>query len=208
MLHDNKVHELKKMLNQQQNEKEKPKNLEMNDLNLEAARTMAHPEQNEMIPENPPSDTEQPDEITTLKQALTKQKDDFLRKLAEFDNFKKRLEKEKTETIRFANEKIIEELLPILDGLESTLGHIPGDKTDDPLVTGVELVRKQFLAALAKQGLAEVSGEGDSFDPNRHEAIAMEAQEGTEPGLILVTHRKGYMLREKLLRAALVTVSS
>lgn len=146
-------------------------------------------------------------EIETLRESLNAQKNDYLRTLAEFDNFKKRLEKEKIELMKYANQKVIEDVFPILDGLENTLAHVGEDQKQDPLVAGIGLILKQLLQILNKHGLEEISATGQDFDPNLHEAIATQEAQGVAAGKVLTTHRKGYRLKDKLIRATLVTVS-
>lgn len=136
-------------------------------------------------------------------------KEDSLRKLAEMENFRKRLSKEKDDFIKFAGEGILQELLPCLDNLDMSLTHAtPEQLANDPVISGVSLVRKQFLQSLQKFGLEEVGGENQQFDPNLHEAIATQPAVGVSSGTVLIVHRKGYKLAGRLLRAAMVTVSA
>ncbi len=135
-------------------------------------------------------------------------KEDSLRKLAEMENFRKRLSKEKDDFIKFANEGILQELLPCLDNLDMSLKHATAEQLEkDPVISGVGFVLKQFLQTLQKFGLEEVAGENQPFDPNLHEAIATQPAEGVASGVVLIVHRKGYKLAGRLLRASMVTVS-
>lgn len=172
----------------------------------------------EEMPENtesaaaPESSTQatQDDWKTKYEEALKAnetQKDMYLRKVAEFENFRKRLIKEQEEQAKFAGESILTEIIPILDSLEMTLSHAQ-QKTDDPLISGVKLILKQFLQTLEKLGVKEISGEGEIFDPNVQEAIGTEQKEGVASGIVTKIHRKGYVLRGRLIRAAIVTVSA
>ena len=139
---------------------------------------------------------------------LKSAKEESLRKLAEMENFRKRLIKEKDDFVKFANEGVLQELLPCLDNLDMSLQHAtPEQLAKDPVISGVSLVLKQFLQTLQKHGLEEVSGENQPFDPNLHEAIAAKPAEGVASGVVLIVHRKGYKLAGRLLRAAMVTVS-
>ena len=135
--------------------------------------------------------------------------DKLLRVMAEFENFKKRINREREEQIQYANEKLLTELLPPLDDLDRVLDHVPPDASEDvkKFVEGVELSRKTLLATLEKFGLKEVLAIGESFDPSRHEAIATIESEAHEPGNVVAVHRKGYWLGERLLRPAMVTVA-
>jgi len=140
-----------------------------------------------------------------LKKANETQKEMYLRQAAEFENFKKRLSNEQEQHNKYAAEKILEELLPVIDSLEMTLSHI--EDKEGPIASGVELTLKQFLKALEKHGVQQVSGVGEPFNPNHQEAIGTEKQEASEPGVVVTVHRKGYILNGRLVRAAMVTVS-
>ena len=132
--------------------------------------------------------------------------DRFLRLYAEFENYKKRIEKEKEELIKFANEELVKELLPVIDNLERALDQ--SDASDqEALKRGVELTLQQLLSVLRKFGLQQVESVGKTFDPNRHEAVAVEESEEHEEGIVVQEHRKAYFFKDRLLRPALVTVS-
>lgn len=201
MIHDNKVRELKKMLGQDHQNNDAPPPASSGDAST--AQTETPDTLTGDLTESATLKTE----IETLKESLNTQKNDYLRTLAEFDNFKKRLEKEKIELMKYANQKVIEDVFPILDGLENTLAHVGEEQKEDPLVAGVGLILKQLLQILNKHGLEEVPATGQDFDPNLHEAIATQEAQGVPPGKVLTTHRKGYRLKDKLIRATLVTVS-
>lgn len=133
-------------------------------------------------------------------------KEQSVRKLAEYENSRKRLAKEQEEVVKYSNEKILQDIFPVLDSLEMTLAHTdPAAK--NPVVEGVELVLKQFKQILEKHGLTEIGTVGDTFDPNQHEAIGSESKPEFVPGQITQVHRKGYKLKDRLIRAAMVTVS-
>ena len=158
-----------------------------------------------------PQQAASPDEITDLKAKLAKAEETLqenkqatLRAMADFENARKRLEKEKQETIRFGNEKLLHEFLPVLDNLELTLSHATDQK--DPLIEGVKLVVKQFIQVLEKHGVEVISEEG-TFDPHKHEAIGTQESKDHAPGAILSMHRKGYLLGGRLVRPALVTIA-
>lgn len=198
----NKVNELKKMLGQNAN-----KNT--------ADDAVSHTDEEPLMDEDSAASTSDIDQekalllaqVAHFREQLAQQQDEYLRQLAEFDNFKKRLNKEKEEVVKFANENVIGELFLILDGLENTLAHTTEEQKNDPIVNGIELVLRQLLQILKKHGLEEVSGAGEIFDPNVHEAIASIANPDVPSGSIITTHRKGYKLKDRLIRAALVAVS-
>jgi len=135
--------------------------------------------------------------------------DKLLRVMAEFENFKRRMTKEREELVRFGNEKLLSDLLPSLDDLDRVLDHVPPDASDDvkKIAEGIELVRKTLLATLDRYDLKEVPALGETFDPSMHEAIATVESEAHEPDTVMAVHRKGYWLADRLLRPAMVTVA-
>ncbi len=132
--------------------------------------------------------------------------DRFLRQVAEVENLKKRMAREKTEAIRYANESLIRDLLPILDNLERAVDHAKGGN-GKPLQEGVEMVLKGLLDVLNKHGVTQISAKGESFDPEKHEAIAQVESEEHEPNTVVEEHHKGYFLLDRLLRPSLVSVA-
>lgn len=133
--------------------------------------------------------------------------DRFLRQVAELENFKKRTARERGEAIRYANENLMRDLLPVLDNLERAVDHAKGGENGKPLVEGVEMVLKSFLDVLSKHGVTQISAQGESFDPERHEAIAQVESEAHEPNTVIEEHHKGYYLLDRLLRPSLVSVA-
>ncbi len=158
---------------------------------------------------SPPSDANELDALNAKYAEALKQvqehKEQFMRTLAEFENFKKRLKKEHEEFTKYANQKILEDIFPVIDSLEMTLSHV-SDETD-PIASGVALTLKQFLAALEKYGVKQIAGEGEPFDPNLQEAIGTQKVEALGSGIVVNVLRKGYVLSGKLIRAAMVMVS-
>jgi len=160
-------------------------------------------------------------EIAELKDQLAKAQEDleaaqnkskeaqenFVRSYAEMENIKKRLSREKEEMMRYGAEKIFQELLPVLDGLEKTLEHARQTPDVGKLVEGVDLVLKQFLKAGEKFGLSPVPAVGEPFDPNFHEAMGHHESEEHEPDTVVNEYRRGYKFHDRLLRPALVTVA-
>ncbi|KAB2841481.1 nucleotide exchange factor GrpE [bacterium] len=146
---------------------------------------------------------------TALAEAEAKAKDaneKYLRQYAEFDNFRKRIAKEKEEALRYGNEKFVKELLPVLDGLEQALSHAEAsDKR--AIVHGVQLVLRQFLKVLENFGVTPVDSVGLPFDPHHHEAMAHHESEEHEPHTVVNEYRRGYKMHERLIRPSLVTVA-
>ncbi len=133
--------------------------------------------------------------------------DRYLRLQADFDNYRKRVLREKNELYSRANEDIMEELLSVLDHLELALNAVGVDH-DDPVVNGFELVGEQLATTLKKFGLSPIESVGKEFDPNLHEAIMHMPSADVEEDFIVSDARKGYKLGERLLRASQVVVSS
>ncbi|HET9795355.1 MAG TPA: nucleotide exchange factor GrpE [Thermoanaerobaculia bacterium] len=144
-------------------------------------------------------------ELADARREIAELRDRELRKLAEFENFKKRTEREKSDYFRFALGDFFRDLLPVLDNFERALGHAPA-AADDEYRQGIELIYRQFSDALKKRGLTEVPTTG-AFDPNVHEAVAREETAGVEPNTIVAVLQKGYYLNDRLLRPAFVKVA-
>ena len=138
---------------------------------------------------------------------LASLKDQLLRTRAEFDNIRKRLTREKEESLRYANQAILSDLLPLLDHLE--LGLQAATTTTDPasVVAGVKLIQSQFDRFLTDHGVTPIEALGKPFDPNWHEALSQEPSPGKPEGLVLHQRRRGYKIGERLLRpSSVVTV--
>jgi len=129
-----------------------------------------------------------------------------LRSLAEMDNFKKRVQKEKEEQAKYASEKVLSDLLPTLDNLDLALQYASPEC--QAMMEGVRMTRVMLAEALKKHGLSEVGKEGEAFDPQSHEAVGMEKADDDKAGQILRVMQKGYVLNGRLLRPARVIVAS
>jgi molecular chaperone GrpE len=133
--------------------------------------------------------------------------DRFLRQVADLENFKKRTAREKEEAIRYANESLIKDLLPVLDNLERAVDHAKGGGNGKPLLEGIEMVLKGFLDVLNKHGVTQISSKGEPFDPEKHQAIARIESGEHEPNTVVEEHHKGYYLLDRLIRPSLVSVA-
>ena len=131
--------------------------------------------------------------------------DSYLRLAADFDNYRKRVAREHAELVVRANERILNELLPVLDDLERALEAASAHE-EAKLEEGVELVHRSLAALLERHGLTPIETEG-AFDPHVHEALAAQPGEGAEPGSVLQVLQKGYRLGDRVLRPARVIVS-
>lgn len=142
---------------------------------------------------------------------LQKQRDQYydmlLRKSAEFDNYRKRTERERQTLGDAAAAGIVEELLPLVDDLERALEADTGSDATEAYRRGVELIHKQLLDIIRKRGVRAIEALGADFDPHYHQAVSHEPAEGRRDNEILEEFRRGYMLGDKLLRPAMVKVA-
>ncbi len=134
--------------------------------------------------------------------------DRLLRMAADFENYKKRAAKEKEEWTKFANEDLMKALLPFIDNLEKAVAHAEKEgNTTKSLIEGLKLTRQQLLQSLSKFGLSPVESSGKPFDPSVHEAMMVVETDQHEPDRVVEEFRKGYLLNDRLLRPATVSVS-
>ena len=129
----------------------------------------------------------------------------YLRLMADFQNYKKRVEKEKKDLYSYANEKLVTELLAVLDNFERALAH---EDSGDGFKEGMEMIFKQLMDVLEKSGLAEIAALGEDFDPNFHNAVMTEETEEYESGKVSGVLQKGYSLNGKVIRPSMVKVVS
>jgi molecular chaperone GrpE len=154
------------------------------------------------------------EDLTALMQRLQEQEqiaaenhDRYLRTLADFENFRRRSRQEMEDARRFAGEKLISDLLPVLDNFERALQHTEGNSGAEAVREGVLQIQKLLLDTLAKHGVEPVEALGQQFDPQLHEAI-MRVEPGAdqEPGMVAEELRRGYTLQGRLIRPSLVKV--
>lgn len=131
-----------------------------------------------------------------------------LRMAAEMDNFKKRLNREHQEQMRYASEKVLSDLLPALDNLDLAIQYGSTHEACKDMMQGIEMTRKQLLDAVAKSGLTTVGEAGEGFNPEIHEAIGVEANPDLEKGAVSRVLQRGYKLNDRLLRPAKVMVNN
>jgi molecular chaperone GrpE len=149
-----------------------------------------------------------PDEDERLQADLDRFRDLALRSQADFENYKKRAAREKEEAIKYANSALLERLIPIVDNFELGLEAARGDGEDSPVFSGMNMVLKQLMDFLTEHGLQPIDATGQKFDPNLHEAIAHEASAEVPEGVVIRQTRRGYRMRDRLLRPSSVVVSS
>ncbi|WP_443147909.1 nucleotide exchange factor GrpE [Nitrospira sp.] len=133
--------------------------------------------------------------------------DKYLRLAAEFENYKRRAQRDQNDSIRFGNESLLKNLLPIIDNLERAIQCAKDAGTSGPLLEGVELTHKQFLETVAKVGVRQLSTTGNSFDPAIHQAVTQVESENMEPNTVIEEFQKGYLLHDRILRPAMVSVA-
>jgi len=139
------------------------------------------------------------------KAAAEAESERYMRLMAEFQNYKKRAAKEKTDTLQYANEKIVGDLLPVIDNFERALA----TETDDleGYAKGMQLIFEQFKKALENAGLEEIKAMDEDFDPNVHNAVMTDNIEDKDDGKITKVLQKGYKLRDKVVRPSMVAVN-
>ena len=153
------------------------------------------------------TEEESSEEVETDKDENEEQyealKNSFFRLQADFSNYKKRVEREKSQQIKLAGEGVIMKLLPIIDDLDRA---IDNSDEEDEFVQGIALIRDSFLQVLESEGLEVIQSDGETFDPNLHHAVVTEDSD-EEPDTVLETFQKGYRLHDKVIRPAMVKVS-
>jgi molecular chaperone GrpE len=145
--------------------------------------------------------------IAELQAELSKYKDAALRATADLDNYRKRVSRERDESIKYANTAYLERLIPILDNFELGLQAARNVPEAGPILDGLAMVYKQLQDFLANSGVETIDATGQTFDPNLHEALAQEENHQIPEGKVIRQVRKGYRLRDRLLRPANVVVS-
>lgn len=166
--------------------------------------------------------TQEPESLPERKEGLSPEKlevqleektreasenfDKWLRLRAEFENFKKRMQKEKGDLVKFGNENLLKALLPVLDNLSRAIEHGKNAKENSPLLGGVEMTYKEFLNILDRFGVKPVPAVGDVFDPEKHEALSQEESD-QETNRVIAAVQTGYFYHDRLLRPAKVIVS-
>jgi len=154
-----------------------------------------------------------PEQIEDLKSRAAKADENWerlLRTTADFENFKKRAAREKQDALKFANESLIQKLIPLLDNFDMALAAVQNGQTgaaSSSLQSGINMILQQFKSALTEAGLEEVDATGKPFDPNLHEAVSQQETAEVPEGHVVQQLRKGYKLRDRLLRPASVIIA-
>jgi len=152
-----------------------------------------------------------PEEMLDLKSRADRADENWerlLRVTADSENYKKRAAREKTDAIKFANESLIQKLIPVLDNFDMALLAVKSAPTDSPsLQAGITMIHQQLKSALVETGLEEIEAAGKAFDPNFHEAVSQQETNDVPEDHVVQQLRKGYKLRDRLLRPATVIVA-
>jgi molecular chaperone GrpE len=180
-------------------------------------KTTTEPREEDKIPPPPTVKTETPplygeqetdDPIASLQGDLDRFRDLALRTQADFENYKKRAAREREDAIKYANSSLLERLVPIVDNFELGLSAAREEGERSPIFAGMSMVLKQLTDFLAENGLQPIDAVGKKFDPNLHEAIGHEPSDEIREGNVIRQTRRGYRLKDRLLRPAAVVVSS
>ncbi len=152
---------------------------------------------------------EQPleERIKELETELAESRERYLRLYAEFENYKKRVQKDKEEMLKYGTEPLLQELLTVLDNLEMAIQHAEKEVSAESLIQGVELTLKEFRKVLNKYGISEIEAVGKPFDPAYHHAMSEVERSDLDDKTVVEEYRKGYMLKDRTIRPALVAVS-
>jgi molecular chaperone GrpE len=150
-----------------------------------------------------------PDEGAALKEALATEKDRYVRLYAEFENYKKRTGRENDEFRKYANEKVLKEMLPVLDNLERAIVHVKEAPEEGvgKLLEGVELTRKQFADVLARFDVTPIPARDRPFDPQVHQAVSQQETAEAADGTVVEELQRGFFYKERVLRPAMVVVA-
>jgi molecular chaperone GrpE len=154
-----------------------------------------------------PAEATAPD-VEDLKRQLAEKQDRLLRAVAEVDNVKRRTQRERDEYVRYANESLVRDLLPILDNFDRALEAARASREATKVVEGIALIQRELLKVLERVGVTRYSALGERFDPNRHEATGRVVSVNQPPDTVVVEIAPGYLLNGRMLRAAQVLVAA
>jgi molecular chaperone GrpE len=146
-------------------------------------------------------------ELRTAREEASQYKDRWVRERADLENLKKRAARDRQDAVRYGAEHLVRDLLPVVDDLERALAAARDVSGSEPVVAGVELVLQSLMDVLARHGVARVAAAGERFDPSLHEAVSHVPHREVPEGMVVEEHRGGYRLHDRLVRAAMVTVS-
>ena len=183
------------------------KKKEQSENNKQEENKEQHPAVTETEQPNEIEQIEQKENVEDLKKETAELKDKYLRLYADFENYKRLSAKNKVELIKYSNEELVRELLSVIDHLELALQHSSNNEASLALAEGVQMTLKELKTTLEKFGLITIEALGKPFDPFFHHAISQVESEESDEDTVVSEFRKGYMLKDKVLRASLVGVS-
>lgn len=194
-------------MNKRQHKKKENKEVNMEQKETLNAEEMEILENQESEVKETEAEAEEIDEMTKLKQDVEAFNDKYLRLNAEFQNYKRRVEKEKTDLIKYGTEKLMTELLPVVDNFTRAMSLSGVESADAKFVEGLGMIQKSLEEFMAKNGLKKIMAAGEAFDPQCHHAVMTEEKEGCEPDTVIEVLQDGYTLNERVIRPSMVKVS-
>ncbi|GGA32566.1 nucleotide exchange factor GrpE [Psychrobacillus lasiicapitis] len=150
---------------------------------------------------------EEVDELTLVKQQLEEEQNKAIRLRADFENYKRRVQLDKEADYKYRAQSVLSDILPVLDNFERALAVETTSEEAASLAKGVEMVYRSLLDAVKKEGLDQIEAEGVPFDPNFHQAVMQEKDDTKDSGVVLQELQKGYKLKDRILRPAMVKVN-
>lgn len=207
--HNNQIDDNQK-INEQQEQNSEIQNKETLSESLETQQSELIEEQkeNEKGAEEISEMEKLQNEINTLREEVNQWKDKFLRKMAEFENYKKRVAEDQLQLVKYSNEKLIKDLLPIIDDFERALTFSKEELKNNSVLQGVEMIYNKLMKVLSDYGLKKIEAINQPFDFNYHEALLQVPKDGVEPLTIIEEVEKGYLLNDKVIRHSKVIVAS
>lgn len=190
--------------------KDKNKETIEKDLEKESEEEVAEDTKNEESSKNNEEEIKEESSSNENEESVdenAKLKDSLLRLQADFSNYKRRVEKEKADIHKYAAESIIIKLLPVLDNFDRAFKEVQEEDKEDVFTKGIELIRQDLDKILVQEGLEVIESDNQKFDANLHHAVFMEENDEVESEHIIETFQKGYKLKDKVIRPAMVKVS-
>ena len=157
--------------------------------------------------DNPEDGLKPRDPMAALQEELAQSRDLLLRRAADFENYKRRVDRERAEWLQFANEKLLLEMLPILDDLDRSLAAASASQNEDPMYAGIDMIRQKLRKTLEGFGVRAFDSVGQPFSVDLHEALLQVQRDDVEPHTVVEEVQRGYYLNDKVLRHAKVVVS-
>lgn len=189
------------------NEKEEQLTEEMETPEAAEQTEVEQPETAEVETEEVPVEVAEADETEELREQLEAEQNKYLRLMADFDNYKRRAVKDRQEAEKFRAQALLTDLLPVMDNFDRALAVETKSEESASLLKGLEMVRNSLLDAVKREGLEEIKAIGEPFDPNFHQAVMQEQEEGQDSGIVLKELQKGYTLKGRVLRPSMVSVN-